>query len=199
MLPPGVEGRLDELSAWIAHAGVAAGLTGYDTADAVRAQGIAPATAIADRLGCSAFRVAEIGPGSGALGLALALLRPDSRIVLVDSSARSAAFIDMTARRLRIANAVALRARLPVNEPEEIGGPFDVVIVRAFAPAAVAVPTAAGLCREGGRVIWLHSADDVAAGGAIGTATPTWSAPSGVAGMLITELVVCGASADVLI
>lgn len=196
MLSPEAEGRLDELSAWIARAGVAAGLTGYDTADAVRTQGMAPAIAIADRLGCSAFRVAEIGPGSGALGLALAILRPDSRVVLVDSSARSAALVDMTARRLRIANAVAHRVRLPMNEPEEIGGPFDVVIVRAFAPAAVAVPMAAGLCRKGGRVMWLHSADDAAGGGAIGTATPTWSAPSGVAGMLITEWVVCGASAD---
>ena len=150
MSGPEVDARLDELAAWIARAGTAAGLTNYATAADVRDRGIAPAGMIASRIGESGARIAEIGAGSGALGLAVAVLLTSASVVLVDSAAKSVAFIEMTARRLAIANAVAIRSRLPVENVADIGGPFDWVIVRAFAPGDIAVPVAAGLCTAGG-------------------------------------------------
>jgi 16S rRNA G527 N7-methylase RsmG len=182
--------RLESLAAWISRAGVAAGLTGYETADAVLSQAIAPAAVIADSVGDGALRIAEIGAGSGALGLALAILLPSATVCLLDASGRSAVFVEMSIRRLRIHNATTHRVRLPLREPQGLGGPFDRVVVRALAPGEVAVPTAASLCKPGGRVLWLHSDGDPAASCAQGGAMPVARHPSGVEGMMITEFAV---------
>ena len=190
MSGPEVDARLDELAAWIARAGTAAGLTNYATAADVRDRGIAPAGMIASRIGESGARIAEIGAGSGALGLAVAVLLTSASVVLVDSAAKSVAFIEMTARRLAIANAVAIRSRLPVENVADIGGPFDWVIVRAFAPGDIAVPVAAGLCTAGGSVLWLHADGDPAATRNHGRAKPVSVGDSGVPGLRITEFLV---------
>ena len=190
MQPGDVDGRIGELAAWIARAGVAAGLTNYGTAAAVRANAIAPADVIAEVIGNAGVRIAEIGPGSGALGLAIAMLLPGSTVTLLDSSGKSVAFIEMTALRFGIRNAVPKRVRLPVHDVAALGGPFDYVVVRAFASGPQAISTAASLCSPCGRVFWLHSEDDAAALRAHGSAAPVLTLESGVERMAITAFVV---------
>jgi 16S rRNA (guanine527-N7)-methyltransferase len=186
----GTDERLHALAEWTASAGVAAGLTNYATADAVFHHAIAPIWPILSRLVSPDVSIAEIGPGSGVLGLGLALARPDATVTLVDASARSATYIEMTARRLRIPNVRVFRARLPVDRPSDVGGPFDLVVVRAFAAARIAIPAAAALCSAGGRVMWLHSANDSAAEREIPGVSRSASLPSGVASMLLTEFLI---------
>ena len=79
----------------------------------------------ADRL-----RIVDVGSGGGFPGIPVAIFRPDSEIVLVESHQRKAVFLREATRKLANVKVISKRA-------EEVDSSFDWLISRAVAPADI--------------------------------------------------------------
>ena len=99
----------------------------------------------------AAGAVVDIGSGAGFPGLVLAIARPGSEVVLIESSSRKCEFIQRAAARCGLANARAVHARAEAW-PAGIGR-FDLATARALAPLAVVLEYASPLLRLGGSVV----------------------------------------------
>ena len=129
---PGDEilGRLGELSALVAEWGRRINLSGHRTADQVAARLVLDAAALEAAL--PPFEsLADLGSGAGFPGLPFAILRPGTRVVLVEARERRHHFQRHAIRQLEIANAHAVRGRIEDAEPEAC---------RAVIAQAVAAP-----------------------------------------------------------
>lgn len=74
------------------------------------------------------IRMLDVGSGAGLPGVVIAICCPDVRVDCVDTVAKKAAFIQQAAAQLKLSNLRGLHARV-----EELTGPYDIVISRAFA------------------------------------------------------------------
>jgi 16S rRNA (guanine527-N7)-methyltransferase len=99
-------------------------------------------------------RLLDLGSGGGVPGLVLAMLWPESAVVLLDGSVRRTEFLESAVTGL------GLEARVEVvtARAEDAGhGPrretFDLVTARGFAAAPVTAECAAPLTHDGGYVI----------------------------------------------
>ncbi|HEY5656613.1 MAG TPA: RsmG family class I SAM-dependent methyltransferase [Myxococcota bacterium] len=109
-------------------------LTAHRTRDAILHRLILDAAALA-RVLPDAREIADLGSGAGFPGLPLAILRPESRVTLVEARERRHYFQRAALRALRLANARALRGRaegLPAS-------PHDLVVAQALARPASAL------------------------------------------------------------
>jgi 16S rRNA (guanine527-N7)-methyltransferase len=99
--------------------------------------------------------IIDLGSGAGLPGIVLAMLLPDSDIVLLEPMARRAAFLEECVRVLGLGNAVVRCARA-----EEVTGQLeaDVVTARAVAPMKRLAGLALGLVRPGGVVLAIKGA-----------------------------------------
>jgi 16S rRNA (guanine527-N7)-methyltransferase len=97
----------------------------------------------------------DLGSGAGLPGVVLAMLLPDSEVVLLEPMARRAAFLEECVRELGLGNAVVRCARA-----EEVTGQLkaDVVTARAVAPMKRLAGLALGLVRPGGVVLAIKGA-----------------------------------------
>jgi 16S rRNA (guanine527-N7)-methyltransferase len=95
-----------------------------------------------------ATMIADLGSGAGFPGLPLALALPAAEILLLDASARKAAFIDRVIEACAIPNAHGVHVRAE-SWTEGIGR-FDLITARALAPLDVVAEYAAPLLRSGG-------------------------------------------------
>jgi 16S rRNA (guanine527-N7)-methyltransferase len=97
----------------------------------------------------------DLGSGAGLPGVVLAMLLPDSQVVLLEPLARRAAFLEECVRTLGLRNAAVRRGRA-----EEVAGQLtaDVVTARAVAPMERLAPLALGLVRPGGLVLAIKGA-----------------------------------------
>jgi 16S rRNA (guanine527-N7)-methyltransferase len=97
----------------------------------------------------------DLGSGAGLPGVVLAMLLPDSDIVLLEPMARRAAFLEECVRVLELGNATVRCARA-----EEVTGQLeaDVVTARAVAPMKRLAGLALGLVRPGGVVLAIKGA-----------------------------------------
>lgn len=75
-------------------------------------------------------RFIDVGTGPGLPGLPLAIARPDSQFVLLDSLGKRIRFIRQVCHLLTIKNVTAVQSRVEDYQPEQ---QFDGVISRAFA------------------------------------------------------------------
>jgi len=131
--------RLQSLADWLSQAAHPLGLTNYASAQEMLTRAILPAAALPALLGAPLSGAwAEMGPGSGALGLALAVVAPAACIELLDRRQRVTAFLDLTIRRFALQNAAATTLSLPSQGPHRYLG----VVFRAFARPTVALQTA---------------------------------------------------------
>ncbi|MDA8039165.1 MAG: class I SAM-dependent methyltransferase [Actinomycetota bacterium] len=129
-------------------------------------------------------RLADLGSGGGVPALLIALgLKASARCVLIEGSARRAAFLDGALRRLGLtgsAGVIAARAE-EVGQRPELRGTFDIVTARAFGRPAVAVECAAPLLRVGGHLVVSEPPSRRVS---VNLAGPSGrSGPSGVAGL----------------
>jgi len=111
-------------------------------------------------------RIADVGTGAGFPGLPLAVVNPDRRFTLIDSSNKKVRFVAHAARTLGLTNVEPVHARAEGLEPAE---PFDTVVARAFAAIPELLRVVAGLCGPGTRVIAMKGRrpdDEIAAIGA---------------------------------
>jgi len=103
-------------------------------------------------------RLADIGTGPGFPGLALKILIPDSRIVLVESNVKKATFLAEVVRALKIIGANVL-----VSRYEELGeeiAPIDFMLARALGDFEVFLKWATSERVDAKRVVlWLGAAD----------------------------------------
>ena len=72
----------------------------------------------------------DLGTGAGFPGLVIAALRPEMRVILVESRARRIAFLERMCKELSLVHCVVEGKRLELVEPFEAG----VISARAFAP-----------------------------------------------------------------
>ena len=91
----------------------------------------------------------DAGSGGGLPGLVLAVLRPDTDWVLLDSAARKVAFLRHAGAELGLRNVRVVRSRLEDYDPQE---PPGALIARALAPLPKLVALSRHLLRRGA---WL--------------------------------------------
>ena len=94
--------------------------------------------------------IADVGTGAGFPGLPLALVNPERRFTLIDSSGKKVRFVSHAVRTLDLVNVEPLQARVETLRPAR---PFDTVLARAFAPLPQLLETIAPLCGSETRVL----------------------------------------------
>ena len=102
--------------------------------------------------GCS---LVDLGSGAGLPGMVLAMLLPDSEVVLLEPMLRRATFLEECVADLALGNARVVRARA-----EQMAGELavDVVTARAVAPLDRLAALAVGLLKPGGIVLAVKGA-----------------------------------------
>jgi 16S rRNA (guanine527-N7)-methyltransferase len=99
--------------------------------------------------------VLDIGSGGGLPGIPLAIVWSTSRVVLLESRERKAAFLERAARRLALKNVRVACERL--NEHARKGEPiYDALFIRAVAEAPRLIDEMAPRCRPG--ATWTYFA-----------------------------------------
>jgi 16S rRNA (guanine527-N7)-methyltransferase len=97
----------------------------------------------------------DVGSGGGFPGIPLALIWPESRVTLLDSSQKKAAFLQQAKIELALPNLSIVCARAESWLPDQR---FDVVISRAFAELPEFVRVAARFCNAGGTLAAMKGA-----------------------------------------
>jgi 16S rRNA (guanine527-N7)-methyltransferase len=97
----------------------------------------------------------DLGSGAGLPGIVLAMVLPDSEVILLEAALRRAIFLEECVAGLGLANASVVRARA-----EQMAGELavDVVTARAVAPLDRLAALAVGLLKPGGIVLAVKGA-----------------------------------------
>ena len=163
---PEIAAGLEEFAGLLADDGVVRGLIGPREVPRLWERHLLNCAALAAAVGRDRT-VADVGSGAGLPGLALAIVRPDLRISLVEPLLRRTTFLTEAVAALGLAPRVeVVRARA-----EELHGArqFDVVTSRAVAPVERLLSWCAPLVVAGGEVVAMKGSsaeDEIAAAGA---------------------------------
>jgi 16S rRNA (guanine527-N7)-methyltransferase len=145
---------LDRLAEWNAKMDLTAARSPGELVDLMLADALVLAQNVPD-----GARVVDIGTGAGAPGLALAILRPDVAVTLVEPMAKRTSFLRVVLAEIGLARKVdVLRTRgdaLADTKPA-----FDVALSRATLAPGVWAPLGARLVRPGGAVWVLLAKED---------------------------------------
>ena len=91
-------------------------------------------------------RVLDVGSGAGLPGIPLAIIRPFWQLTLLDGNGKKTAFIAQAAAELGLTNVAVATARAE----SFAGGPFDVIVSRAFSSLRDFVTRTRALLRSDG-------------------------------------------------
>jgi 16S rRNA (guanine527-N7)-methyltransferase len=106
--------------------------------------------------------VADVGSGAGFPGIPLAIVRPDVKFALIESTGKKCRFLEHVRDTLALANLEVVQARAEAYKPAVR---FDTVIARAVGPLADLVRNAGALVAGGGRLLAMkgrYPADEMA-------------------------------------
>ncbi len=134
-------------------------LTAARTDDELTDLMLADAALLAKHLSPSA-RVIDIGSGAGAPGLALALMRPDLDVTLVEPIAKRTSFLRTVVGTVRRPDVTILRDRgEAVADRSPLG--FDVAISRATLAPAEWIPLSLRLAKTGWALVAREAPPDI--------------------------------------
>lgn len=129
-----------------------------------RAPGVAPGRILKgpadDRPGdecLSGFRINDVGSGAGFPGLPLKIFAPEISLLLVESNARKATFLNEVIRRLALSEASVFIGRAETLA-ERMERQAELVTMRAVERFARVLPVAARVVAPGGRLALLIGA-----------------------------------------
>lgn len=106
--------------------------------------------------------MADVGSGAGFPGVPLAIVFPESRVTLIESTAKKTAFLSHLKELLGLANLTVLTGRAEeLAHLPELRERFDIVLSRAVAELAALAELTLPFCRIGGTSV-LHKRPDVA-------------------------------------
>lgn len=148
--------RLAEYASWAAPAAAKLNLTRYETPVEYVSKLILPSLALLSAkaepyLGMSLL---DFGAGCGALGLTIAVLRPEIEVVLADRRSRVVQFVDISRARLGLTNCRAVLTDL-AQGPQDAVSAYETVAVRAFSPVEGVLEHAARwMAADGGVAMW---------------------------------------------
>jgi len=146
---------LERLQQWNARIDLTAARSEDELVDLM----LADAMVLAPRIPAEA-RVVDVGTGAGAPGLALALLRPDLRLTLVEPLAKRAAFLRTVLGTVERADVVIERRRGEALAGRRV---WDVAVSRATLAPTAWLDLAVTLVRPGGSA-WVLLAKDAMPG-----------------------------------
>lgn len=95
-------------------------------------------------------RVLDIGTGAGLPGIILAIVRPDSDFILLDSSDKKLRFVKQVIAELSLTNVDVVNMRDEDYQPDE---KMDVIISRALLALDVMESLAPQLCRDDAQLL----------------------------------------------
>ena len=99
-------------------------------------------------------KIADIGCGAGFPTLPLGILRPDLKILGVDSTAKRTGYVEMAARELGLSGVSVITARAEdLGQNKDYRESFDFVIARAVAAMPVLTELCLPLVAPGGKFI----------------------------------------------
>jgi 16S rRNA (guanine527-N7)-methyltransferase len=99
--------------------------------------------------------VLDLGSGAGLPGVVLAVALPEVRFVLAEARTIRAAFLELVAERLGLAN-----ARVHAGRADEVMARFDASTARAFAPMEEAWRIARARLEPGGALVFFAGASE---------------------------------------
>ncbi len=153
---------LKSLAHWLAQKAPRAGLSKYNTVELVWERAMAPALAILDVLNLACLSsCADLGAGTGALGLTLGIVQPHLHVDLVDRSRRAVVFMQLLTHHLGLPNVAVICAQAHELATKRPSG-YDLVCIRAVAAGEKALQIAALLATEHKYVAAWHRSDDQA-------------------------------------
>jgi 16S rRNA (guanine527-N7)-methyltransferase len=149
------------------------GMIGREDRGQLRERHIVDSLRAGPLLGPPPVQVVDLGSGAGLPGIPLAIARPELTFCLAEFRRRRVAFIELAADTLRLTN-VTVFAR----KAEDLTGPFDVCLSRAFAEPARAWSIAEPLLSPGGKLLfWAGRSFDVSSGTPEGARISVSAAP----------------------
>ena len=148
-------GRAEHYANLLAGVGVERGLIGPNEVPRIWERHLLNSAAVAELVPAGTCSLVDLGSGAGLPGIVLALLLPDSEVVLLEPMLRRAAFLEECVAELGLGNARVVRARA-----EQMAGELaaDVVTARAVAPLDRLAALAVGLLKPGGIVLAVKGA-----------------------------------------
>jgi 16S rRNA (guanine527-N7)-methyltransferase len=103
--------------------------------------------------------VTDVGTGAGFPGLPLAIVNPELRFTLIDSTQKKIRFVEHAAKELGLANVTAVAVRAESYEPAQRS---QSVVSRALAAVPLFVQQAGHLCAKQGRLLAMKGRDPAA-------------------------------------
>lgn len=104
------------------------------------------------------FTLVDVGSGAGFPGLAIKLVRPGFRVLLIEPSGKKCAFLSEVVRSLGLENVQVLQKEYGRVSPEDFRADF--VTVRALRPDAKLLAWSSQILTGGGRLLlWVGSKD----------------------------------------
>jgi len=118
-------------------------------------QHIGDALTLLPHLPSGAHTLADVGTGGGVPGIPLAIVRPDVKVTLIESTKKKAAFLRETIAQLELTNVTVddRRAELVGAVGSKSREAFDVVVVRAVATMIWLVEWCLPLAKPKGRML----------------------------------------------
>lgn len=113
-----------------------------------------------DILGESVGSILDVGTGAGFPGVPLAIARPRTRVILLESRDKKVGFLERAIRELSLSNATAVSARLEDYGRSWHADPVDVVTIRAVGGSGGLLDHASRAARAGGRWIYFLGSRD---------------------------------------
>ena len=174
--------QLALLAQWLVQKAPRIGLSKYNTLALVWQRALAPVVPIYDVVDINPIAsCADLGAGTGALGLTLAIMEPHLQVDLVDRSQRAIDFMQLVSKRLNLSNVHVLCSQVEELHRYCPDG-YELVAMRALTSGERALILAKSVVKMGGYIAaWHQSAD------------PAYlHPPSGVQAMGSTSTVVPG-------